>query len=66
MQPLSLSKGRGFRRELSYFMKSLIFKLFLTAIGGCFIMLFALPWSYFNLELPFSGSEYKLGLDLSG
>lgn len=38
----------------------------MTAIGGCFIMLFALPWSYFNLEVPFSGSEYKLGLDLSG
>jgi preprotein translocase subunit SecD len=47
-------------------MKSLIFKLFLTAIGGCFIMLFALPWNYFNLEVPFSGPEYKLGLDLSG
>jgi preprotein translocase subunit SecD len=47
-------------------MKSLIFKLFLTAIGGCFIMLFALPWNYFNLDVPFSGKQYKLGLDLSG
>lgn len=47
-------------------MKSLIFKLFLTLIGGCFIMLFALPWSYFGIEVPFSGPEYKLGLDLSG
>ena len=28
-------------------------------------MLFALPWSYFNLEVPFSGPQYKLGLDLS-
>ena len=47
-------------------MKSLIFKLFFTVLGGCFILLFALPWSYFNLEVPFSGNEYKLGLDLSG
>jgi len=29
-------------------------------------LLFALPWSYFNVEVPFSGPEYKLGLDLSG
>lgn len=41
-------------------------KLFFTLIGWCFILLFALPWSYFNLEVPFSGPEYKLGLDLSG
>jgi len=24
-----------------------------------------MPWGYFNLEVPFSGPEYKLGLDLS-
>ena len=29
-------------------------------------MLFALPWNYFGIEVPFSGPEYKLGLDLSG
>lgn len=29
-------------------------------------MLFALPWNYFGLDVPFSGNEYKLGLDLSG
>lgn len=29
-------------------------------------MLFALPWNYFNLDVPFSGKQYKLGLDLSG
>lgn len=47
-------------------MKSLIFKLFFTLIGGVFIMLFAMPWGYFNLDIPFSGPDYKLGLDLSG
>lgn len=47
-------------------MKSLIFKLFLTLIGGFFILLFAMPWAYFNLDVPFSGPDYKLGLDLSG
>ena len=47
-------------------MKALIFKLFLTALGGVFIMVFAMPWNYFNLQVPFSGPDYKLGLDLQG
>jgi preprotein translocase subunit SecD len=25
-----------------------------------------MPWGYFGLEVPFSGPDYKLGLDLSG
>jgi len=45
-------------------MKSLIFKLFLTVLGGLFILLFAVPWNYFGLVVPFSGPDYKLGLDL--
>ncbi len=47
-------------------MKSLIFKLFLTLLWGIFILVFAVPWGYFNLNVPFSGPDYKLGLDLSG
>lgn len=47
-------------------MKSLIFRLFFTILGGCFILLFALPWNYFGINMPFSGAEYKLGLDLQG
>lgn len=47
-------------------MKSLIFKLFFTVLGGVFILLFALPWNYFGLQVPFSGPDYKLGLDLQG
>ena len=47
-------------------MKALIFRLFLTALWGLFILVFAMPWSYFNLEVPFSGPDYKLGLDLQG
>jgi hypothetical protein len=47
-------------------MKSLIFKLFLTVLGGLFILLFAVPWNYFGLVVPFSGPDYKLGLDLQG
>ena len=45
-------------------MKALIFKLFLTALGWAFIMVFAMPWSYFDLQVPFSWPDYKLGLDL--
>ena len=51
---------------LDIHMKSLIFKLFFTLIGACFILLFALPWNYFGLNVPFSGNEYRLGLDLQG
>lgn len=47
-------------------MKSLIFKLFFTLLGGVLILVFALPWNYFNLHVPFSGPDYKLGLDLQG
>lgn len=47
-------------------MKSLIFKLFFTLLGGIFVLLFALPWGYFSVDVPFSGPEYKLGLDLQG
>lgn len=47
-------------------MKSLILKLFFTLIGACFILVFALPWNYFGLQVPFSGPDYKLGLDLQG
>jgi len=47
-------------------MKSLIFKLFFTVLGGLFILLFAVPWNYFGLQVPFSGPDYKLGLDLQG
>lgn len=47
-------------------MKTLIFRLFLTFVAGCFILLFAIPWNYFNLHVPFSGPDYKLGLDLQG
>jgi preprotein translocase subunit SecD len=45
-------------------MKSLIFKLFFTVLGWVFILVFAVPWNYFNLTVPFSGPDYKLGLDL--
>lgn len=47
-------------------MKSLILKLFFTLLWSCFILLFALPWNYFGLQVPFSGPDYKLGLDLQG
>jgi len=45
-------------------MRQLIFKLFFTLLGGVFILYFVIPWSYFGLNVPFSGTPYKLGLDL--
>ncbi len=47
-------------------MKSVGIKLFFTALLGCFILLFAIPWGYFGMQVPFSGREYRLGLDLQG
>jgi preprotein translocase subunit SecD len=47
-------------------MKQLIFKLFFTLLGGIFILYFVMPWSYFGLDVPFSGKAYRLGLDLQG
>lgn len=45
-------------------LQQLIFRLFLLALGAGFIFLFAFPWTYFGINVPFSGREYKLGLDL--
>lgn len=45
-------------------MKSLVLKFFFTLLAWIFILSFAIPWSNFWLEVPLSGPEYRLGLDL--
>lgn len=47
-------------------MKPIIFRLTFTLLTGFLALIFALPWSYFGIHVPFSGPDYKLGLDLQG
>ena len=45
-------------------MRHLIFRLFLISLAWIMLISYVFPWSSYNIEVPFSGSEYKLGLDL--
>lgn len=45
-------------------MRHLIFRLFLILIFGWMLFSYAFPWSSYGIEVPFSGKDYKLGLDL--
>ena len=47
-------------------MRHLIFRLFIIVIFGGLLVAYVFPWSSYDIEVPFSGSEYKLGLDLQG
>ncbi len=45
-------------------MRHLVFRLFLIILSWVMLLAYVFPWSSYNIEVPFSGSEYKLGLDL--
>lgn len=45
-------------------MRHLVFRLFLIVLAWFLLVSYVFPWSSYNIEVPFSGSEYKLGLDL--
>jgi protein-export membrane protein SecD len=45
-------------------MRHLIFRLFLITLSGVLLLGYVFPWSSYWIEVPFSGSWYKLGLDL--
>ena len=47
-------------------MKTLITRLFLLVIAGLALTYYAFPWNSYDIEVPFGGSDYKLGLDLQG
>ncbi len=47
-------------------MRHLIFRLFLLIIAWGMLLSYVFPWSSYNIDVPFSWSEYKLGLDLQG
>ena len=45
-------------------MKNLIFKLFLIVVFGWLLFTYAFPWAKYDINVPFTGNDYKLGLDL--
>jgi len=47
-------------------MNKLIFRLFLIIIFWGLLFVYIFPWSSYNMNVPFSGKDYKLGLDLRG
>lgn len=47
-------------------MDKLFYKLFFIVLLGLWSLYYAFPWSAYNIDVPFSGQEYRLGLDLQG
>ena len=47
-------------------MKNLVFRLFFIAVFGSLLFAYIFPWSSYNIDVPFSWDDYKLGLDLQG
>ena len=47
-------------------MKTLITRLFLLILAWLALTYYAFPWNSYWIEVPFSGNDYKLGLDLQG
>ena len=45
-------------------MKILVYRLFLLLISGSILFYYAFPWNTYNIDVPFSWKDYRLGLDL--
>ena len=45
-------------------MRHLIFRLFLLITFWLWLLTYVFPWSSYDIDVPFSGEEYKLWLDL--
>ena len=45
-------------------MKNLIVRLFFIILSGVFLFSYIFPWHSYGIEVPYSGKDYKLGLDL--
>lgn len=47
-------------------MDKLFYKLFFIVLLALWSLYYAFPWSAYNIDVPFSWQEYRLGLDLQG
>ena len=45
-------------------MKNLFLRLFFILIASVLLFAYVFPWNSYDIEVPFSWKEYKLGLDL--
>lgn len=45
-------------------MKNLFFRIFFIAIFWAFTLYFSIPWSYYQINVPFSWEDYRLWIDL--
>lgn len=45
-------------------MDKITYKIFFVVLVFLFTFNFSIPWSSFGIDVPFTGKEYKLGLDL--
>ncbi len=45
-------------------MRHLVFRLFIIILLGVWLLTYAFPWANYDIEVPFSGWDYKLWLDL--
>ena len=45
-------------------MKNLIFRLFFIILAGVMLFSYIFPWNSYGIQMPFTGKEYRLGLDL--
>nr|MDD3719914.1 protein translocase subunit SecD [Candidatus Gracilibacteria bacterium] len=47
-------------------MKKIVLRLFITLFLSLLAFVYTFPWANYNIQVPFSGKDYKLGLDLQG
>lgn len=45
-------------------MNKLVFRLFLIVVFGWLLFSYVFPWSAYNIDVPYSWKDYRLGLDL--
>ena len=46
------------------FMKNLLFRLFFILTSGILLFIYIFPWANYGIQMPFTGKDYRLGLDL--
>lgn len=47
-------------------MKNLLFRLLFILITGGLLFVYIFPWANYGIQMPFTGKDYRLGLDLQG
>ncbi len=48
----------------NFIMKNIAFRIFIILIVSFLLFVYIFPWKNYNIKVPFSGQDYRLGLDL--